>query len=66
MRRFYVMDVQPDLFGQWLVIREWGRIGSPGHMRIATCRTRMRPGLDSLATAALSSAAATVRPLDAA
>jgi predicted DNA-binding WGR domain protein len=37
MRRFYIMDVQPDLFGQWSFIREWGRIGSPGQMRIATC-----------------------------
>jgi predicted DNA-binding WGR domain protein len=36
MRRFYIMDVQPDLFGQWSFIREWGRIGSPGHVRIAT------------------------------
>lgn len=37
MWRFYIMDVQPDLFGQWSLIREWGRIGSPGQMRIATC-----------------------------
>jgi predicted DNA-binding WGR domain protein len=28
MRRFYRLDVQPDLFGQWCLIREWGRIGS--------------------------------------
>jgi predicted DNA-binding WGR domain protein len=37
MRRFYIMDVQPDLFGQWSFIREWGRIGSPGQVRIVTC-----------------------------
>jgi predicted DNA-binding WGR domain protein len=37
MWRFYVMDVQPDLFGQWLFICEWGRIGSPGRVRIVTC-----------------------------
>jgi len=24
MRRFYRLDVQPDLFGQWCVTREWG------------------------------------------
>lgn len=25
LNRFYLLDVQPDLFGQWAVIREWGR-----------------------------------------
>ena len=30
MYRFYRLDVQPDLFGQWCLIREWGRIGSTG------------------------------------
>lgn len=33
MRRFYRLDVQPDLFGQWCFIREWGRIGSTGQVR---------------------------------
>lgn len=33
MQRFYRMDVQPDLFGQWCLIREWGRIGSSGQLR---------------------------------
>lgn len=33
MRRFYRLDVQPDLFGQWCFIREWGRIGSAGQVR---------------------------------
>ena len=33
MARFYVLDVQPDLFGQWCFVREWGRIGRPGQMR---------------------------------
>jgi predicted DNA-binding WGR domain protein len=35
MHRYYRMDVQPDLFGQWCVIREWGRIGSTGQTRCA-------------------------------
>ena len=26
MRRFYRLDVQPDLFGFWLLVREWGRM----------------------------------------
>lgn len=34
MRRFYRLDVQPDLFGLWLLMREWGRIGRPGQTRI--------------------------------
>jgi len=35
MSRFYRMDVQPDLFGQWCFVREWGRIGSTGQTRSA-------------------------------
>ncbi len=34
LRRFYRLDVQPDLFGEWCFIREWGRIGSAGQTRI--------------------------------
>jgi predicted DNA-binding WGR domain protein len=30
LHRFYRLDVQPDLFGQWCLIRAWGRIGSAG------------------------------------
>ena len=33
MRRFYCLDIQPDLFGNQCLIREWGRIGRPGQMR---------------------------------
>ena len=33
MHRFYRLDVQPDLFGQWCLMREWGRIGSTGQTR---------------------------------
>jgi predicted DNA-binding WGR domain protein len=33
MRRFYWLDVQRDLFGQWCFIREWGRIGGAGQVR---------------------------------
>lgn len=28
--RFYTIQVQPDLFGRWSLIREWGRIGTKG------------------------------------
>jgi len=30
MHRFYRLDVQPELFGAWRLMREWGRIGSAG------------------------------------
>jgi predicted DNA-binding WGR domain protein len=33
MARFYALSVQPTLFGEWTVVREWGRIGSPGQVR---------------------------------
>ncbi len=29
-RRFYVMCTARTLFGEWCLIREWGRIGSAG------------------------------------
>jgi predicted DNA-binding WGR domain protein len=32
MRRFYRLDVQPDLFGGFAVVKEWGRIGARGQM----------------------------------
>jgi predicted DNA-binding WGR domain protein len=35
--RYYLLDVQPHLFGGWSVIREWGRIGHPGQVRIDLC-----------------------------
>ena len=25
--RFYALDISRDLFGRWIVIRRWGRIG---------------------------------------
>ena len=33
MHRYYRLDVQPDLFGAWCCIREWGRIGQAGQIR---------------------------------
>lgn len=34
IRRFYSMSVQPDLFGGASLVREWGRIGMAGQVRI--------------------------------
>jgi predicted DNA-binding WGR domain protein len=39
MARFYKIDVQPTLFGEWAVIREWGRIGQGGTLRSTAYNT---------------------------
>lgn len=31
--RFYQLFIVPTLFGDWSVVREWGRVGSPGTLR---------------------------------
>lgn len=33
MQRFYRIVIAASVFGDWAVIREWGRIGSPGTVR---------------------------------
>lgn len=40
MQRFYKLDIQPDLFGGWSLIREWGRLGRAGQVRIQNFPTR--------------------------
>ena len=30
LARFYQVDIQPTLFGEWAVISRWGRIGTHG------------------------------------
>jgi predicted DNA-binding WGR domain protein len=32
MRRFYRLDLQPDLFGGVPLVRQWGLIGAQGHI----------------------------------
>ncbi|WP_084674073.1 WGR domain-containing protein [Methylobacterium sp. WSM2598] len=32
MARFYRIDVQPNLFGQFAAVRQWGRIGTEGRV----------------------------------
>ncbi len=32
--RFYSMAVLPNLFGEWTLRREWGRIGASGQVRL--------------------------------
>ena len=36
MRRFYVLSVQPTLFGGASLIRNWGRIGTNGQAMMQT------------------------------
>ena len=33
MRRFYRLDVQPDLFCGFLLLKQWGRIGAGGRIK---------------------------------
>ena len=34
MARFYVLAIEPTLFGEMALVREWGRIGSWGRRRL--------------------------------
>lgn len=36
MRRYYRCFYQQDLFGQWLLVRQWGRIGRSAQIKM-TC-----------------------------
>lgn len=38
MRRYYRMSVQRDLLGDVTLVREWGRIGARGQIKIDTYR----------------------------
>ena len=33
LHRFYQMFVTPGIFGDWSLVKEWGRVGSPGTVR---------------------------------
>lgn len=33
MARYYVLSIEPTLFGDSALVREWGRIGSSGQRR---------------------------------
>ena len=39
MARFYALSVQPTLFGEWTLVREWGRIGRRPQALIKTYPT---------------------------
>ena len=46
MARFYEMSVQPTLFGEATIFRNWGRIGTRGQSMMVTYR-----GIDDAAAA---------------
>jgi len=33
-KRFYSLHIAPTLFGGWSLVREWGRIGSSGTVKV--------------------------------
>lgn len=39
MARFHRVEVLPDLFGEIIVERRWGRIGGRGQSQSASCRS---------------------------
>ena len=40
MARYYVLSIEPSLFGDATLIREWGRIGRPGQRKIELYESR--------------------------
>ena len=36
MARYYHMTIQPTRFGEWSLVREWGRIGKGGQVKQAS------------------------------
>jgi predicted DNA-binding WGR domain protein len=34
MHRYYRLTVEPNLFGEWSLMREWGRVGQPSRRMI--------------------------------
>ncbi|WP_404513759.1 WGR domain-containing protein [Bradyrhizobium ottawaense] len=43
MARFYVLAIEPTLFGNTALVREWGRLGQRGRRRMDLFAGRSRP-----------------------
>jgi predicted DNA-binding WGR domain protein len=54
INRFYVVDITPTLFGEWALLREWGRRGSPNYAPARRCGTRRAAHDQAPAAARLS------------
>jgi predicted DNA-binding WGR domain protein len=50
INRFYIIAVTPTLFGEWAVMRESGRRGSPGTLRLHSYRRREEAAADEQRT----------------
>lgn len=50
-RRYYRLHVEQGLFGDWALVREWGRIGRSGQTRSDwfACETEAREAQQKLA-----------------
>jgi predicted DNA-binding WGR domain protein len=42
MARYYVLSIEPSLFGDATLIRQWGRIGRPGQQRVELYENQSR------------------------
>jgi predicted DNA-binding WGR domain protein len=42
MARYYVLAIEPSLFGDATLIREWGRLGRPGQRRVELYENQSR------------------------
>ncbi|MPR12613.1 WGR domain-containing protein [Microvirga tunisiensis] len=42
MARYYVLSIEPSLFGDATLIREWGRLGQSGRRRIELYENQSR------------------------
>jgi predicted DNA-binding WGR domain protein len=43
MYRYYVIALEPTLFGDTALVRQWGRIGQQGASAWSSMRIRLRP-----------------------
>ena len=43
MARYYVLSIEPSLFGDATLIREWGRLGRLGQRRVELYENQSRP-----------------------
>ncbi len=44
MARFYVLSLEPTLFGDTALVREWGRLGAQGRRRLDLFEARAHAG----------------------
>ncbi|WP_425347730.1 WGR domain-containing protein [Spartinivicinus poritis] len=48
--KFYTLLIQKDLFGNWALLRQWGRIGTKGTIKVDTfdCYEKAHSALESI------------------